>query len=395
MLPDLGMTTICHLSIHLPGRPDHDYNCTKSAHPCCGFHARQLESDGGLEELRQEVPRPRNPAGSEQNGGRQFMTHRVAHLPRNLRAWGLTALSTVLCGISVMAQEVKAPEPAELKKQCELAIRSGDQPKALKLIVEMIDVTEPEHIEALYVAAQLQARMGNREQAYLYLNRAIGAGFADRGRLREDEAFRDYRNDDLFKTLVRRAWARGYFNLLERPNREDVQMSPEILKSLAFRPGERVADIGAGTGYFTFPVAEAVGPTGVVWALDIAPEMIEVLEFRTRARNAGNVKVRRVSSDDPQLEPGSLDTILMIDSIHYVKDRTAYARKLIPGLAPGGRLVVIDYRPRPVSERPWGPPPEQQFPKGQLDAEMAAAGLKVLKSYDFLPEQFFVIYTRQ
>jgi ubiquinone/menaquinone biosynthesis C-methylase UbiE len=234
--------------------------------------------------------------------------------------------------------------------------------------------------------------MGNREQAYLYLNRSIGAGFADRGRLREDEAFADYSDDDLFKTLARRAWARGYFDLLERPNREDMQMSPEIMKCLAFRPGERVADIGAGTGYFTFPIAEAVDPTGVVWALDIAPEMIDALEFRTKARNVANVKVRKVSSDDPQLGPGSLDTILMIDSIHYVKDRTTYARKLPPGLAPGGRLVIIDYRPKPMSERPWGPPPEQQFPEEQLDREMAAAGFKVLRSYDFLPEQFFVIY---
>jgi len=189
--------------------------------------------------------------------------------------------------------------------------------------------------------------------------------------------------------------ARGYFELLERPNREDVQKSPEIMKSLAFRPGERVADIGAGTGYFTFPIAEAVGPTGVVWALDIAPEMIEVLEFRTKAQRVANVKVRRVASDDPQLEPGSLDTILMIDAIHYVKDRTAYAKKLLPGLALGGRVVIIDYKPKPMSERPWGPPPEQQFPKEQLDKEMAAASFKVLKAYDFLPEQFFVVYGRR
>jgi len=225
----------------------------------------------------------------------------------------------------------------------------------------MIVATEQEHVEALYAVAQLHARMGHHEQAYLCLNRAIGAGFADRGRLREDEAFRDYRDNDLFKTLVRRAWARGYFDLLERPNREDVQMSPEIMKSLVFRPGERVADIGAGTGYFTFPIAEAVGPTGVVWALDIAPEMIEALESRTKARKVANLKVRKVPSDDPQIEPGSLDTILMIEAIHYVKNRTTYARKLLPGLAPGGRLVIIDYRPKPMSERPWGPPPEQFF----------------------------------
>ena len=85
----------------------------------------------------------------------------------------------------------------------------------------------------------------------------------------------------------------------------------------------------------------------------------------------------------------------MVDSIHYVRDRTAYARKLLPGLAPGGRLVIIDYKPKPMSERPWGPPPEQQFSKEQLDSEITAVGFKVFKSYDFLPEQFFVIYAAQ
>lgn len=320
------------------------------------------------------------------------MARTTASILKALSACALIAAATIPSSIAVIAQESKAPDLPTLKTQFDQTIRTGDQPGALKLAMQMIAATEPEHIEALYAAAQLHARMGNREQAYLYLNRTIGAGFADRGRLREDEAFTEYRNDDLFKTLVRRTWARGYFDLLERPNREDVQMSPAIMKALAFKAGERVADIGAGTGYFTFPIAEAVGPSGVVWALDIAPEMIEVLEFRIKARKVDNVKVRRVSSDDPQLEPGGLDTILMVDSIHYVKDRTAYARKLLPGLAPGGRFVIIDYKPKPMSERPWGPPPEQQFPSEQLDGEMKAAGFRVLESYDFLPEQFFAIY---
>jgi ubiquinone/menaquinone biosynthesis C-methylase UbiE len=164
------------------------------------------------------------------------------------------------------------------------------------------------------------------------------------------------------------------------------------MKALAFKPGERVADIGAGSGYFTFPVAKAVGPTGVVWAIDIAPEMLEFLDMRVKARKADNIRLRRVTSDDPQIPPASVDTILMIDTIHYVKDRTAYAKKLLPALAPGGRVVIIDYIPKPMSERPWGPPPEQQFPREQMDREMAAAGFKVMGAYEFLPEQFFVIY---
>lgn len=96
------------------------------------------------------------------------------------------------------------------------------------------------------------------------------------------------------------------------------------MKTLAFKPGERVADIGAGQGYRTSQVADAVGPEGQVLALDIAPEKLEYLDLRAKARNATNVTLRRVASDDPQLEPGSVDTILRIDAIHYILRRVVH-----------------------------------------------------------------------
>ncbi len=311
----------------------------------------------------------------------------VGHRVLALGAPALTGLLLVAAG--ALAQQPSLPA---LKALLEDAVKAGDTVKAGQVAGQMVDVTEPEHVEALYAAARLHAGAGHREEAYLLLARAIGAGFNNRSRLLRDEAFAEYRSEDLFKSLARKAWANGYVDLLERANREDVQKSPQIMKALAFRPGERVADIGAGSGYFTFQVAKAVGPTGSVLALDIAPEMLEYLDLRVKARQATNVTLRKVASDDPQLAPGSVDTILMIDAIHYVKDRTAYAKKLLPGLAPGGRVVIIDYIPKPMSERPWGPPPEQQFPKEQLDREMAGAGFKVIAAYDFLPEQFFVVY---
>jgi 2-polyprenyl-3-methyl-5-hydroxy-6-metoxy-1,4-benzoquinol methylase len=302
---------------------------------------------------------------------------------------GLVAL---LLAAGASAQQAPPPSLLTLTDQLEQATRAGDAAKALQLADQVVAITEPQHVSALYASAQLHARAGHREQAYLMLARAIGAGFNNRSQLLRDDAFAEYRNDDLFKSFARKAWARGYADLLERANREDVQKSPEIMRVLAFKPGERVADIGAGTGYFTFQVAKAVGPTGQVLALDIAPEMLEYLDMRVKAQKVTNVTLRKVTSDDPQLAPGSLDTILMIDTIHYVKDRIAYAKKLLPGLAPGGRLVIIDYIPKPMSERPWGPPPEQQFPRAALDSEIAAAGFKVLAAHDFLPEQFFVVY---
>jgi len=321
------------------------------------------------------------------------MNHKKMAMRHGKLAGSLVVLSLLIIPAAcTQARQESTTQISRLSALADQATKAGDLTKASDLVEQMVAIAEPQHVEALYAAAQLQARLGHREKAYLYLSRTMGAGFNDRARLLEDEAFKEYRGEDLFKSLARRAWARGYADLLERPNREDVQKSPEIMKALSFKPGERVADIGAGTGYFTFQVARAVGPTGLVWAIDIAPEMLEYLDLRIKAQKAINIKLRKVTSDNPQLDPGSVDTILMVDTIHYVKDRTAYARKLRPGLAPGGRVVIIDYIPKPVSERPWGPPPEQQFPREQLDREMAAAGFKVLKAYGFLPEQFFVIY---
>jgi len=133
------------------------------------------------------------------------MTRTRATILKFLLVCGLFAAATTFCGSGVIAQEAKAPDLAALRTQLDEAIRTGDQARALNLAMQMIVATEQEHVEALYAVAQLHARMGHHEQAYLCLNRAIGAGFADRGRLREDEAFRDYRDNDLFKTLVRRA----------------------------------------------------------------------------------------------------------------------------------------------------------------------------------------------
>jgi hypothetical protein len=83
---------------------------------------------------------------------------------------------------------------------------------------------------------------------------------------------------------------------------------------------------------------------------------------------------------------------MMVDTLHYVKDRAAYARKLRAALAPGGRVVIVDFRPRPLEERPWGPPPEQKMSREEVDAAMAEAGLFPARVHEFLAEQFFVEY---
>jgi SAM-dependent methyltransferase len=186
-----------------------------------------------------------------------------------------------------------------------------------------------------------------------------------------------------------------YLAMLERPEREAFQKPAQVMAALALRRGERVADIGAGSGYFTIPVAKAVGPRGTVWALDIRQPMLDFIAARLEKERLTNVKLKRVLPDDPQLPPESVDTILMVDVYHYIhfeKRGAEYAVKLRPGLAKGGRVIVIDYTPRPFDERPWGPPPEQQMSRETLDGYMAAGGLKPARQHTFLPEQYFVEY---
>jgi predicted methyltransferase len=182
-----------------------------------------------------------------------------------------------------------------------------------------------------------------------------------------------------------------YIAMLERKERDVFQKPDEVMRTLALRPGERVADVGAGSGYFTLRIARAVGPTGQVLAIDINPDLLEFLARRAKEEGLANVTSRRVGKDDPDLPPAGIDTILMVDTFHYVKERAAYARKLRAGLAPGGRIVVIDYLP--WAGCPGAPRPERRLSRESVDEAMAAAGLAPSRVHEFLPEQFFVEYT--
>jgi ubiquinone/menaquinone biosynthesis C-methylase UbiE len=210
--------------------------------------------------------------------------------------------------------------------------------------------------------------------------------------VRKDEAFAGFRDEDQFRTVTRAIWLKAYIHLLERRERDAYQKPEQVMQVLAFRPGERVADVGAGSGYFTVRVARAIGPSGIVWAVDIAQELLDYLGHRVKEEGLSNVRLVKVGPDDPQLPPAGVDTILMVDTLHYIKNRAAYAAKLSAALAPGGRVVVIDFIPKAPGERAWGPPPEQNMSREEVDVAMAAASLHPAKVHEFLPEHFFVEY---
>jgi ubiquinone/menaquinone biosynthesis C-methylase UbiE len=305
----------------------------------------------------------------------------------------LLAVAFSLMMVSLVGtQENKETDFRALRRQADEALQSRDYAKALEIAQKMNEIVEPQHYETLYGIARIYAFLGNNPKVYEWLDRAVGAGFWDAQLMRNDAAFKGIQEEKRFRDLVRGAWANGYIAMLERPERADFQKPDEVIKALELKPGLRVADIGAGSGYFTIPVAKAIRPAGTVLAVDISQEMLDYLGKRVQAEQLENVKLQKVERDDPNLPPGGIELILMVDTIHYVKNRGEYAKKLRAGLAPGGRLVIIDYIPKPWEERPWGPTPEQQFSKEQMDADMAQAGLRPIKEYNFLPEQYFVVY---
>ena len=317
----------------------------------------------------------------------------------------VTASIALIPAVPARAEEEQLADYDSLKTLFDEVRSAGDHEKAIEIGKELHWVTETKHTEALYDIACIYALQGDRARAYEYLYRAIDAGFWDIQRMRKDEDLKLLHEDELFRNLSRRAWANGYLYMLERDEREEFQHKEMVLEKLELEPGEvsepvrtaggfgeLVADIGAGSGYFTIPVAKAVGPGGKVLAIDIMQPMLDYIERRLEAEKLENVELVKVERDDPQLPPAGVDLILLVDTIHYVKERTAYGKKLREGLAPGGRVVIIDYTPKPWEERPWGPHPDQQIPKEELNEEMAKAGLKVTKEYDFLPEQYFIIY---
>lgn len=286
------------------------------------------------------------------------------------------------------------PDRPALEREIARAEAAGEWRAALAAAEDLNEIVEFEHVASLYRLARLHALLGEREQAYEALERMHAAGLFNAHEIRRDEAFAAMREEDRFKDFTNRVRFKAYLWLLERPERDEYQQPERVMRTLAFRPGERVADVGAGSGYFARRIARAVGAEGVVHAIDLDAELLAWLEARAKEEGLANLETRLVKKDDPEIPPGSVDTILMVDTLHYMPaaERGAYAKKLRAALAPKGRVVVIDFRPKTPEERPWGPPPSQKMAREEVDRAMAEAGLVPVRVHDWLTEQFFVEY---
>lgn len=178
---------------------------------------------------------------------------------------------------------------------------------------------------------------------------------------------------------------------LERPSRAFEEQPNQVVNALDLKPTDVVADIGAGTGYFTFRLASLV-PKGKVLAVDIQPEMLDIINFIKKERNITNVKSVLGSVTTPNLSAVSVDLALIVDAYHEFSYPREIMEAIVRNLKPGGRVVLVEYR----GENPFILIKAlHKMTQKQARKEMQAVGLQWLETKNFLPQQHLMVFRKQ
>jgi SAM-dependent methyltransferase len=177
-------------------------------------------------------------------------------------------------------------------------------------------------------------------------------------------------------------WAKEF----DDPARDTWQKPDEVLDALHLEPATRVADLGAGTGYFSVRIAKRV-PDGKLFAVDIEPEMLGYLAQRAHHEHLSVLVPVRASAESPNL-PEPVDLVLVVDTYHHIDKRITYFTKLKASLRPNGRLAIVDFK----ADAPDGPPLEHRISPENVAEELTAAGYSLVTSHHFLPRQYFLVF---
>lgn len=177
---------------------------------------------------------------------------------------------------------------------------------------------------------------------------------------------------------------------LERRGREREERTDLVVHAMDLRETDVVADIGAGSGYFTFRLAPRV-PRGRVIAVDIQQEMLDFIVEKNQQEHAGNIQTLLGTIEDTRLAAGSVDVVLMVDAYHEFSHPWEMMRSIVRGLKPGGRVILLEYRGEddtvPIK-------PLHKMTVAQVRKEMEAAGLEWVETKDFLPWQHFLVFRK-
>ena len=175
---------------------------------------------------------------------------------------------------------------------------------------------------------------------------------------------------------------------LERSEREQEEAPSKAIDALGLEAGMTVADIGAGSGYYTSRIAKRVGPRGRVYATDIQPGMIQLLEQRVKNEGLTNVTTILGTADDPRLPPRAVDLALMVDVYHELQQPQLFLPRLKDAFKPGGRLVLLEFR----KEDPSVPILEvHKMSVAEVKAELEHEGFAIDRVIDVLPWQHIIV----
>jgi len=176
--------------------------------------------------------------------------------------------------------------------------------------------------------------------------------------------------------------------LLESPDRDLWQRPDQIMDAMAIADASVVADIGAGSGWFTIRIARRVGPQGRVYAEDVQTEMINAITRRVAREGLPNVRAVLGLKNDPRL-PEKVDAALMVDAYHEIENRVAVLSNLAASLKPQGRIGVIDFK---LDGTGPGPEPDERVSPDVVVKDAKEAGLRLIRQEPFLPYQYFLIF---
>lgn len=182
-----------------------------------------------------------------------------------------------------------------------------------------------------------------------------------------------------------------WLKTLESKNRLERLQVDKAIALLGLKPGSVVADVGAGAGAFTLPLARAVGAQGKVYAIDIDQGLVDHIGKKAKEQNATNVQPVLGKFTDPNLPAKDVDVAFIYDVLHHIENRAEYLRNLAPYLKRDGRIAVIDFHPE---LGPHKNDPALQITRDQTKAWMAAAGLKVVAEHKLYDDKWYVVYGR-
>lgn len=179
------------------------------------------------------------------------------------------------------------------------------------------------------------------------------------------------------------------YQQMNDPSRDAWQKPQGVVEKLSITPGARIADLGAGGGYFTWHLSKATGSRGTVYAVDTEESAINIIFKEMVARGTPNVRPVRAESHDPKL-PEPVDLVFSCNVYHDLKDRIDYFRSLASSLRPGGRVAILDFHPRGFLSGLF----DHRTAKEEVRREMEDAGYLLIHDYDLIERQHFQIFSK-